>query len=123
MSWHATTNRPHAAAEYIKAHFKDKKIAIVNDKQSYSKGLADNVEKELSDAGIKPAFVSTINPGERDYSSLVTRLKENNIDFLFYGGYHTEAGLIIRQMREQKIEYGCDGRRCFYDQGIVVDHG
>lgn len=92
------------AAKYIKDHFADKKIAIIHDKQTYSKGLADGVKQELRDAGVKETLFDTINPGERDYSALVTKLKQNNIDVVFYGGYHTEAGLIVRQMREQNMK-------------------
>ncbi len=39
--------------------------------------------------------------GERDYSALVTRMKEANIGLIYVGGYHTESGLILRQAREQ----------------------
>jgi branched-chain amino acid transport system substrate-binding protein len=39
--------------------------------------------------------------GEKDYSALVSKLKQARVDVLFLGGYHTEAGLIVRQMRHQ----------------------
>ena len=42
-----------------------------------------------------------ITAGEKDYSALVSKLKQANIDIIYFGGYHTEAGLIIRQMRDQ----------------------
>ena len=42
-----------------------------------------------------------ITAGEKDYSALVSKLKQANIDVVFFGGYHTEAGLIVRQMRDQ----------------------
>jgi branched-chain amino acid transport system substrate-binding protein len=34
----------------------------------------------------------------------VSKLKQDSIDILFYGGYHSEAGLIVRQMRDQKLK-------------------
>ena len=34
----------------------------------------------------------TITAGEKDYSAVVTKLKEAKIDLVFLGGYHTEAG-------------------------------
>ncbi len=45
-----------------------------------------------------------ITAGEKDYSALVSKLKQANIDVLFLGGYHTEAGLIVRQMRDQGMD-------------------
>jgi branched-chain amino acid transport system substrate-binding protein len=42
--------------------------------------------------------------GEKDYSALVSKLKANNIDAVYLGGYHTEGGLIVRQMRDQGMK-------------------
>ena len=39
--------------------------------------------------------------GEKDYTALVSKLKNESIDILYVGGYHTEAGLMVRQMRDQ----------------------
>jgi branched-chain amino acid transport system substrate-binding protein len=39
--------------------------------------------------------------GEKDYTALVSKLKEGGIDAVYVGGYHTEGGLILRQLREQ----------------------
>ena len=49
-------------------------------------------------------FADTITAGEKDYNTVVTKLKEAKIDIVFLGGYHTEAGLIIRQMRAQGMK-------------------
>lgn len=92
------------AGNFIADHFADKNIAVVNDKQAYSKGLADETLKQLAKRGVKVTFTDTITPHEKDYSALVTKLKSANIDILYYGGYHAEAGLIIRQMRAQGLK-------------------
>ncbi|MBF0094300.1 MAG: branched-chain amino acid ABC transporter substrate-binding protein [Alphaproteobacteria bacterium] len=91
------------AGAYIAEHFKGKNVAIVHDKQSYSKGLADETKKTLNAKGVKEVLFETITPGEKDYSALVTKLKQAGADILFFGGYHPEAGLIVRQMREQGL--------------------
>lgn len=89
------------AGNYIADHYANKKIAIVHDKQAYSKGLADETKKQLNARGVQEVLYETITPGEKDYSALVSKLKQAGVDILYYGGYHTEAGLIVRQMREQ----------------------
>ncbi len=89
------------AGNFLADKFQGKKVAIVHDKQSYSKGLAEETKKALNARGVTETVFDTINPGERDYSAMVTKLKAAGIDVLYYGGYHAEAGLIIRQMREQ----------------------
>ncbi len=92
------------AGNYIADNFSDRKIAIIHDKQAYSKGLADETKKQLNQRGIQETLYDTITPGERDYSALVSKLKSAGIEILYYGGYHTEAGLIVRQMRDQGMD-------------------
>ena len=90
--------------DLIHKNFKDKNIAIVQDKTAYGQGLAEVVRTDLAKAGLKEKLYESISRGERDYSSLLSKLKQNNIDVVFFGGYHTEAGLIVRQMREQNVK-------------------
>jgi branched-chain amino acid transport system substrate-binding protein len=89
------------AGAYLAKQFADKNIAIVHDKTAYGKGLADEVKKTLNAVGKQEALYEAITAGEKDYSAAVSKLKQANIDVLFLGGYHTEAGLIVRQMRDQ----------------------
>ena len=92
------------AGDYIAKNLKDKKVAIVHDKTPYGKGLADETQKSMNAAGIKEVVYEGINPGEKDYSALVSKLKAANVDVLYYGGLHTEAGLLVRQMRDQGMQ-------------------
>ena len=87
--------------QYILKHFAGKKIAIAQDQSAYGKGLADVVKKTLNDAGVKEVLYEAYTPNERDYSALVSRLKQAGVQVLFIGGYHTESGLIVRQLKEQ----------------------
>jgi branched-chain amino acid transport system substrate-binding protein len=89
------------AGKYLATNFADKNIAIIHDKTAYGKGLADETKKALNAAGKQEAMYEAITAGEKDYSALVSKLKQASIDVLFLGGYHTEAGLIVRQLRDQ----------------------
>ncbi|HEX6959686.1 MAG TPA: branched-chain amino acid ABC transporter substrate-binding protein [Ferrovibrio sp.] len=91
------------AGDYILEHYKGKKVAIVHDKSAYAKGLADETKKRINGKGMKEAMYEAINPGEKDYSALVSKMKAAGIDLIYFSGYHTEAGLIIRQAREQGL--------------------
>ncbi len=92
------------AAEYIVKNFKDKNIAILNDKTTYGKGLADETKKALNKAGFQEKMFESYNKGDKDFNSIVSRLKRDNIDLVFIGGYYQEAGLILRQMRDQGLK-------------------
>ena len=89
------------AGKYLASHFADKNIAFVHDKTAYGKGLADETKKAMNEAGKQEALYEAITAGEKDYSALVSKLKQAAVDVVYFGGYHTEAGLIIRQMRDQ----------------------
>ena len=55
-------------------------------------------------AGKKADLYEAYTAGEQDYTALVTKLKDEGIDVVYVGGYHTEAGLIKRQMVEQGMD-------------------
>jgi len=92
------------AGNYLADHYKGKKIAIIHDKTAYGKGLADETKKQLNKRGVKEAMYEAYTAGEKDYSALVSKMKGQNIDVVYVGGYHTEAGLIVRQAREQSYK-------------------
>ena len=91
------------AGAYIAEHFGDKNVAILNDKSAYGKGLADETQASLEAAGKKPSLVEAYTAGEKDYTALVSKMKQADIGLVYIGGYHTEAGLIARQMKEQGV--------------------
>ncbi|MGW8291380.1 high-affinity branched-chain amino acid ABC transporter substrate-binding protein LivK [Klebsiella pneumoniae] len=87
------------AAKYILDKVKPQRIAVVHDKQQYGEGLARAVQDGLKKGGANVVFFDGITAGEKDFSTLVARLKKENIDFVYYGGYHPEMGQILRQAR------------------------
>jgi branched-chain amino acid transport system substrate-binding protein len=92
------------AAQFLAETYPDANIAIVHDKTAYGKGLADATRDNLRALGIEEAVYEAYTAGESDYSALVSLLKANNVDVLYVGGYHTEAGLMLRQMRDQGMD-------------------
>jgi branched-chain amino acid transport system substrate-binding protein len=92
------------AGEYLAKHFKGQKIAILNDNSAYGKGLADETRKSLNASGVKEVAFDAYTPGEKDYSAVVSRLKQAGVSVIYIGGYYTEAALIIRQAKEQGMK-------------------
>jgi branched-chain amino acid transport system substrate-binding protein len=92
------------AGKYILAKFKGKKIAVVHDKTTYGQGLADETKKAINKGGIKEVLYEGVNVGEKDYSALVSKIKASGADLVYWGGLHTEGGLIVRQMRDQGLK-------------------
>ena len=92
------------AAKYIATALKGKKVAVAHDKTTYGQGLADETRKSLKAAGVNDVLYEGVNTGEKDFSALVSKIKAAGADILYWGGLHTEGGLIVRQMRDQGLK-------------------
>lgn len=92
------------AADYIAKNYAGKKVAVVHDKTTYGQGLADETKKAMNAKGIKEVLYEGVNTGEKDFSALVSKIKAAGADIVYWGGLHTEGGLIVRQMRDQGVK-------------------
>ncbi len=92
------------AGKYIAGTVKPKKLAILHDKQQYGEGIAKEVRKTVEAGGIKPVLFEGVNKGQTDFSALITKMKKEGVDFVYYGGYHPELGLLLRQSKEQGFD-------------------
>jgi len=81
-----------------------KKIAVLSDNTSYSKGLADETVKQLEALGSEIVFRDEIVPGQSDYSVVLTRMRSSEPDVVYFSGFYSEAGLMLRQKREMGWE-------------------
>ncbi|MNZ84475.1 Leucine-, isoleucine-, valine-, threonine-, and alanine-binding protein precursor [compost metagenome] len=93
-----------AAGNYIADFVKPKIVAVLHDKQQYGEGIASAVKKTLEGKGVKVAVFEGVNAGDKDFSSMIAKLKQANVDFVYYGGYHPELGLILRQSAEKGLK-------------------
>ncbi len=92
------------AAKYIINTVKPKNMAVIHDKQQYGEGLASSVRDEVQKVGIKVALYEGVTAGDKDFSALIAKLKKEDVDFVYYGGYHPELGLILRQSGEKGLD-------------------
>ncbi|PQQ29370.1 branched-chain amino acid ABC transporter substrate-binding protein [Photorhabdus hindustanensis] len=91
------------AAKYIAEKIKPQRIAIVHDKQQYGEGLARSVLDKLKKAGANIVLFEGVTAGDKDFSALVARLKKENVDFVYFGGYYPEMGQILRQAKQSGL--------------------
>ena len=84
------------AANYVVDNKVADKVAIIHDKSAYGQGLADEFKKQLNARGVQEVLYEAVTQGDKDFSALVTKMKGAGVQLIYHGGYHTEAGLIIR---------------------------
>jgi branched-chain amino acid transport system substrate-binding protein len=89
-----------AAAAYIKNNLKAAKVAVIDDKTEYGKGIADIVRQQLGSAVV---FNDSVPQQTQDYSSSVTGVKNSGATVLFYGGYYADGGRLLKQLRDNSV--------------------
>ncbi|MGO2354124.1 MAG: branched-chain amino acid ABC transporter substrate-binding protein [Marinomonas foliarum] len=89
------------AASYIVDVLKAKRVAIIHDKDTYGKGLADAMKSTLNAYGEKEVMYEGLTRGEKDFNALITKIRSVDADVVYFGGLHSEAGPLVRQLREQ----------------------
>ncbi|WP_297491941.1 branched-chain amino acid ABC transporter substrate-binding protein [Acidocella sp.] len=89
------------AAQYIVKHFPKAKVAVLDDNSTYGKGIADQVRANLAKLGMKVTYNASYTAGDKDYTALVSRMKQEGITLVYLGGYYADTGLIVREGAEQ----------------------
>jgi branched-chain amino acid transport system substrate-binding protein len=92
-----------AAAAELLAVAPQGKIAIVQDRTAYARGLTAAVTAELSARKFAPPFVVPIVAGRRDYDAEVQKLKSSPPEAVFFAGYPSEATVVLRSLRKAGI--------------------
>ncbi|HEX7749492.1 MAG TPA: branched-chain amino acid ABC transporter substrate-binding protein [Bordetella sp.] len=85
-------------AQYLVKAKKYKRIVVLTDHSSYATGLADSVVKEIKAVGGNVVAKDFITAGTQDYSAVLTKIKAENPDAVYFSGYYTDGGLIRAQM-------------------------
>jgi len=85
-----------AAGSYIKNVLKAEKTYVVDDQSAYGAGLADEVKKVLGGGVVG---TDKVQVKQTDFSAVTTGINGSGATVLFYGGYYTEAGLLLKQLK------------------------
>ena len=101
--------------DIIFKYLKKTKVFIGHDKSAYGEGLATIVKNGVNAKYPgKVAGFEGVDPGKKDYSSLVSKIITSGADIFYWGGYSPESSLIMKQLREKgsKIQFmGADGSK------------
>ncbi|MGC4805878.1 branched-chain amino acid ABC transporter substrate-binding protein [Micromonospora sp. DT233] len=89
------TSQGPAAGRYIKNVLKAEKVYVVDDQSAYGVGLADEVKKVIG----TPVGQDKIQVKQTNFSAVVTKIVGSGATALFFGGYYTEAGLLLKQLK------------------------
>ena len=89
------------AANFAQTYLKTTKPAVLYDVASeYNKGIAEVYGKSLTKRGIELAKVESYTTGDKDFSSLLTKIQQSGADSLFLPNYYSEVPLQVKQARK-----------------------
>lgn len=86
-------------ANYAAKELGAKTVAIIHDKGAYGQGLAEIFRDTFTADGGKVTSFQGVNPTDVDFSALLTNIKTENPDVVFFGGMMPPGALIPKQMR------------------------
>lgn len=92
------------AGRYLARRYAGRKVAIVDDKSAFGKGITAQARAAMNSAGLKEVLNESINAGEKDFSALIVKMKNIGVDAIYFGGFHPEAGQILKQMEVQDLQ-------------------
>lgn len=83
-----------------------RRMTLLHDKTPYGQGLAEQFKKTFVAQGGKIVSEDGISVGDKDFKALLTKIKadEGKSQGIYFGGLYTEAGLLLKQMRELGLD-------------------
>ncbi len=100
-------------AKYAQGTLKLKKVAVIDDRTAYGKGVAEVFAKVAKELGLEVVSQQYTNDKAVDFMSILTAIKSKKPDGIFFGGMDPQAGPMLRQMQQLGLTkayfFGGDG--------------
>lgn len=93
-----------AIASYLATEKKPKVVAVIDDATAYGEGIANEVEKTLKAANVKVLPREKGTDKTTDWKAVLTKLRGQKPDAVFYGGMDATGGPLLKQGRELGIK-------------------
>lgn len=104
-------------ADYVFNDLGLTKVAVMHDNSDYGKGLAEIFQTHIIELGGEVTDFEGVQVGDTDFRAALAKVGANAPEFIFFGGYSTEAALIAQQMGETP---GLDGALFMSDDGAYT---
>ncbi|MBM7800220.1 branched-chain amino acid transport system substrate-binding protein [Microlunatus panaciterrae] len=108
---------PFAAKYLYDAGFTE--VATIHDKKAYGQGLVEAFTKAYKEMGGKVLAAETINPDDKDFSSVISKVKGASPKAVYYGGEYPQAGPLSQQMKAAGLKVPLMGGDGIYDPAYI----
>ncbi|MFF0741663.1 branched-chain amino acid ABC transporter substrate-binding protein [Streptomyces sp. NPDC004111] len=107
------------AAQHLHDTLKLTKVFVVDDKKAYGAGLAATFTDEFKKRGGTVVGSDQINSGEKDFSSVVNKVRSSGAQFVYYGGEYPDAGPLTGQLKKAGVKIPLVGGDGISDANFV----
>lgn len=108
-----------ATVDFFNKFLNAKSIAIMHDNSTYALGLANSAKQTAQSLGMAVTFFDAIVPGEKDYTSALTKVGTGHPDVLYYTGYYPEFGLLAKEYVSLGASFKLDGDSACVDPSVL----
>jgi len=91
-------------ADYAAKTLKETSVSVVDDRAAYGAGVADVFVESAKKNGMQVLSREYGTVNSTDFKAILTKIKAEKPQAIFYGGYYAQAAVLGRQMRELGID-------------------
>ncbi|MFE4973171.1 ABC transporter substrate-binding protein [Kitasatospora sp. NPDC056651] len=91
------------AAQFLYNDAKKTKVFLIDDQKAYGAGLAATFKGEFTKLGGTLAGEEHVNPDDRDFAAIVTKVRSSGAEAVYYGGEYPAAGPLSLQLKEAGV--------------------
>jgi branched-chain amino acid transport system substrate-binding protein len=107
------------AANFAYQTAKKRNVVVIHDKKTYGQGLALQFKAQFEKLGGKIPAVETVEPEDKDFSAVLSRIKRFNPDMIYFGGEYPAASLLTSQADQQGLRVPLMGGDGIFDPTYI----
>ncbi|MFD0691074.1 branched-chain amino acid ABC transporter substrate-binding protein [Actinomadura fibrosa] len=116
-------NQGALAAKFMTGQLGARRVAVLHDNTTYAKGLADAAAGSAKGLGAQVVYEDALQPGQSDYSPVLTKIASTKPDVVYFTGYFAEAGLLLRQRKQLGLKFTLMGGDATTDSTVLKTAG
>ncbi|MET9605206.1 ABC transporter substrate-binding protein [Streptomyces sp. NPDC006512] len=108
------------AARYLHGERKKTKLYLVDDASAHGTTLTSGFAAEFTKLGGTVVGTEQVDPAERAFEGLATRVRSSGADAVYFGGYHDTAAPLFRQIEQAGVNVPLMGGDGIFDQQYLT---
>ncbi|MGY4394111.1 ABC-type branched-subunit amino acid transport system substrate-binding protein/serine/threonine protein kinase [Streptomyces sp. TE12347] len=103
------------AARYLHGTAKKSKVYVVDDASAHGTAFTSGFTPEFAKLGGTVVGTEQVDPAERAFAGLATRVRSSGADAVYFGGYYDTAAVLSQQLKQAGVGVPLMGGDGIYD--------